>query len=258
MNRPVYGAPVRTPYLSLILPAYNEVHTIAYTLDTVSKYLAAQSYAYEILVGVDGADGTRDVVEQLCAADPHLHVFGHTARCGKGRAVREGVEQARGVVIGFADADAKVPIGEIGQVLPWLANGYDVVIGSRRLAQSQIGRRAPLHRRLGSWMFARLVPWVAGVRGLADTQCGFKFFRRPVAQDLFARLGVDGYMFDVEILGLAQILEYRIKEIGVEWRDDGDTRFDPIRGTWTNFGELLGIRESLRRVRSARSAEQAS
>lgn len=237
------------PHLSLILPAFDEAASIVGVLDATRDYLDRQPYDYEILVGADGDDGTRELAAHAAAGEARIHVFGGPQRRGKGRAVREGVARARGGVIAYADADGKVPPREIGAALASLADGWDVVIGSRRLASSRVQRQPPLHRRLGSLAFTRIARVVAGVRGISDTQCGFKFFRAEAARAVFARQECDGYMFDVEILGLAQILGYRLREIPIVWRDDGDTRFDPFAGSWRNARDLWHIRARLRRAR---------
>jgi dolichyl-phosphate beta-glucosyltransferase len=230
------------PYLSLILPAYNEVRSICRTLDEVLAYLDRQPYPYEVLVCADGTDGTRELARRRAAGDLRLSVLGGPERGGKGRGIRRGVARARGRVIGFADADNKTPIEELGKLLPWLDGGYDVVIGSRALSESRIEVAQPLHRRLGSKCFGLAMHLVTGLWGVRDTQCGFKFFRGDVARDLFARQRIDGYMFDVEILYLARRSGYRMKEVGVRWRDDGDSRLRLVAGNWRNMIDLFRIR----------------
>lgn len=230
------------PYLSLILPAYNEVRSIGATLSAVQSYLDRQPYTYEILVAADGNDGTRELVGQLAARDSRLQVLGSAERAGKGRGIRLAVARARGEIIGFADADYKTPVEELAKVLPWLESGYDVVIGSRGMPDTRIEVPQPLHRRLGSRAFALCMHAVIGLWQVRDTQCGFKFFRGAVARDLFARQRIDGYMFDVEILHLSVRSGYRIKEVGVRWRDDGDSRLQLVAGNWRNMLDILRIR----------------
>ena len=186
--------------------------------------------------------GGADRAAGLGAGDPRLVVLGGRERRGKGHGVRLGVARARGRVVGFVDADDKTPIEELDRLLPWLERGYDVVIGSRAMADSRIERRPPVHRRLGSRLFAMGMRALLGLRGLRDTQCGFKVFRGGVARDLFARQRIDGYMFDVEILHLAARSGYRIKEVGVRWRDDRDSRLDLVAGNCRNLVDLLRIR----------------
>lgn len=231
-----------SPYLSLIIPAYNEAGSIRKTLEAVQGYLNRQYFSYEILVSADGDDGTREIVGEQARRDSRLHVLGGPGRGGKGRGIRLGVAQAQGQVIGFFDADYKTPIEELEKALPWLERGYDLVIGSRGLAESRIEVPQPWFRRVGSRAFALAMHVTIGLWHIKDTQCGFKFFRGDVARDLFARQRIDGYMFDVEILYLAQKGGYRIKEVGVRWRDDGDSRLELVAGNWRNAVDILRIR----------------
>jgi dolichyl-phosphate beta-glucosyltransferase len=231
-----------TPHLSLIIPAYNEAATIRRTVQLCQDYLERQTYPYEIIVGADGNDGSRDIVAAMAARDPRIQVFGSSGRGGKGKAIRAGVARARGRIIGFADADYKTPIEELTKVMPWFAEGYDIVIGSRAVAGCDIRRRQPWFRRVGSWAFGVGMRTVTGLYGIHDTQCGFKFFRREAARDLFSRHQIDGYMFDVEVLVLAQEAGYRIQEVGVVWQDDGDSRLELVAGNWRNFKDILRIR----------------
>lgn len=230
------------PFLTVVVPAYNEVRSIGATLDEMRRHLDARPYPYEIVVSADGDDGTREAVAALAAEDPRLSVIGSAGRGGKGRGVRNGMAQARGSIVGFVDADGKTPIDEISKLLPWLEQGYDVVIGSRGLAESRIEVAQRWYRRMGSRAFGVLMHLVMGLPHVRDTQCGFKFFRGPVARDLFARQRIDGYMFDIELLHLCARSGYRVKEVGVRWRDDGDSRLDLVTGNARNLADLLRIR----------------
>jgi dolichyl-phosphate beta-glucosyltransferase len=229
------------PRLSLVIPAYNEVGTIQRTLRAIRDYLEPRGRAYELIVSADGTDGTREAAAALVSEMP-VTVLGEPQRRGKGRGVREGVLAATGEIVGFLDADYKVTIEEIEKVLPWFDRGYDVVIGSRGAAGADVRVRQPWYRRLGSKGFALLMRPLVGLYGIADTQCGFKFFRAAVARDLFTRQRIDGYMFDVEVLALALRAGYQLKEIGVTWRDDGDTRLKLVSGNWKNLKDLFRIR----------------
>ena len=230
------------PFISIIVPAYNEVQSLPRTLASMQAYLNQQQYSYEIIVAADGNDGSRELVAELAAADPRLSVIGSAERGGKGRGIRNGVALAKGDIIGFVDADYKTPIEELDKLMPWLDRGYDVVIASRGMAESCIEVAQPLYRQIGSRAFGIAMHLIIGLWGLHDTQCGFKFFRGEVARDLFGRQQVDGYMFDVEILHLAERSGYRIKEVGVRWHDDGDSRLDLIAGNWRNMLDILRIR----------------
>ena len=230
------------PDLSLVVPAYNEAGRIRQTLEAMRSYLGKRGLDYEVIVAADGDDGTRDIVARMAEGDRRLGVLGGPERRGKGRGIRLGVARARGRVVGFVDADDKTPIEEMDKLLPWLDRGFDVVIGSRGLADSRVEVPQALYRQVGSRAFGLAMHLLLGLWDVRDTQCGFKFFRGPVARDLFARQRVDGYMFDVEILHLAERSGYRIKEVGVRWRDDRDSRLDLVAGNWRNLVDLMRIR----------------
>lgn len=233
---------VATPDLSLILPAYNEVQRIRQTIEQTRAYLEKRGIAHEIIVAADGDDGTREAVAAMAAADLRLGVLGSVERRGKGYGIRQGVARAAGEIIGFADADFKTPIEELDRLLPWFREGYDIVIGSRAVTDARIEVPQPLYRQLGSRAFALVMHALLGMWHIHDTQCGFKFFRAAVARDLFGRQRIDGYMFDVEVLYLAEQSGYRIKEAGVRWRDDGDSRLRLVASNWRNMLDILRIR----------------
>ena len=228
--------------LSLIVPAFNEAGRIRGTLQAMRSHLEALGLSYEIIVAADGDDGTRGIVAEMAAGDRRLGVFGGPERGGKGRGIRLGVARARGRLVGFADADDKTPIEDMDKLLPWLDRGFDMVIGSRGLSDSRVEVPQALYRRVGSRAFGLAMHALLGLWNVRDTQCGFKFFRGDVARDLFARQRIDGYMFDVEILHLANRSGYRIKEVGVRWRDDRDSRLDLVAGNGRNLLDLLRIR----------------
>lgn len=234
------------PDVSLILPAFNEAATIRSTIEEAKKYFSTRGLASEIIVAADGDDGTREIVAEMAIHDPRLRVFGDRMRLGKGRGVRLAVELASGAVIGYADADNKVPIQELDRILPRLSSGADLVVGSRALSQSKILRKQPWYRRAGSWGFGVTMRTITGLREINDTQCGFKFFMQTAAKTIFHHQRVDGYMFNVEILLIAQRLGYRMEEVPVSWRDDGDSRLQLLSGNVRNVRDLFRIRRALR------------
>jgi dolichyl-phosphate beta-glucosyltransferase len=239
------------PYLTLILPAYNEARTIRTTIADAVRYFEIRGIGYEIIVAADGADGTREAVAEMARGNPALRVIGEDARRGKGRGIREAVALAGGDFIGYADADNKVPIEEFDSIRPWLEQGYEAVIGSRGEAGSRIERRQPLYRRIGSRGFAVFMHTVVGLDGISDTQCGFKFFPRSAAKELFRRQAIDGYMFDVEILAIAQRLGYRIRQVPIRWRDDADSRLQLVAGNLRNVRDIFRIALAQRFRRAA-------
>jgi dolichyl-phosphate beta-glucosyltransferase len=232
------------PFLSVIVPAYNEGHIIGSTLSSMRSFLDQQACSYEIIVSADGNDGTRERAAELARDDRRLSVIGSPQRGGKGRAIRNAVARARGEIIGFIDADYKTPIEEIAKILPWFDDGYDLVFGSRGLTESTIENAQNWLRRIGSRGFKVAMHLIVGLWGVCDTQCGFKFYRGPVAKDLFQRMRIDGYMFDVDVLYLAKQTGYRMREVGIRWRDDGDSRLALVSGNWQNLKDLFRIQFS--------------
>jgi dolichyl-phosphate beta-glucosyltransferase len=240
------------PDISLILPAYNEARTIQSTLQEAADYFRARSLSSQLIVAADGDDGTRERAREFGQKVPGITVIGEPQRGGKGRGIREGVKLAVGDIIGFADADNKVPITEFDKLEPWLKADYEVVIGSRGLSESHIERWQPWYRRAGSKGFYYFMQAVVGLPGIHDTQCGFKFFRRDVAKELFSRQRIDGYMFDVEILALAQRLGWRMKEVPIRWHDDADSRLELFSGNVRNMIDIFRIRLLCARVNPVR------
>lgn len=237
------------PYLSLVLPAYNESARIRRTITETVAYFERRGLAYEIIVAADGEDGTREIVRDMARSNPALRAIGGPGRRGKGRGVREAMALTTGAVVGYADADNKVPIEEFDRVEPWLAE-FPVVTGSRKLDPSLVERPQPLYRRLGSAGFRVFMRAATGLYEITDSQCGFKFFRGEAARDLFARQKIDGYMFDVEVLALARARGYAIKEVPIRWRDDHDSRLELVRGNLRNVRDILRIRRLVSREAS--------
>ena len=235
-----------TPQISLILPAYNEASRIAETVNQAKMYFEARSLTYQIIVSADGNDGTREIIAEMSKTDPTLQVIGNVERKGKGAGIRQAVPLATGAIIGFADADNKTPIDELDKFLPLLSGDsgvpYDLVIGSRGMAESKIEKAQPLFRQLGSKGFGVFMHLVVGLPDIVDTQCGFKFFKHDIAVDLFSRQKIDGYMYDVEILFMARQAGYKIGQVPVRWRDDGDSRLQLLSGNVRNALDVFRIR----------------
>ncbi len=230
------------PQISLIFPAYNEARSIANTVAVAKQYFESRTMTYEIIVSADGDDGTREIITELAKNDPALKVTGGVERRGKGYGLRRAIPLCEGEIIGFADADNKTPIDELDQFLPILQKGTQLVIGSRGLARSTIERKQPLYRQLGSKGFGIFMHMFIGLPDIIDTQCGFKFFQRNVAIDLFSRQKIDGYMYDVEILYLAENAGYTIAQVPIRWRDDGDSRLQLLSGNIRNMLDIFRIR----------------
>ena len=237
------------PDVSLILPAYNEAATIVNTIREAHSYFESRGLKAQIIVPADGDDGTREKSRGLSAEIPGLVVLGSAQRSGKGRGIRLGVEHAAGNIIGFADADNKVPIEEFDKFLPLLRDKTDLVIGSRAIDRAKIEKAQPLYRQIGSRSFYYFVQTVVGLPGVTDSQCGFKFFRRALAKAVAGKQEIDGYMCDVEILALALRMGARVEQVPVRWRDDADSRLDLFAGNIQNVKDIFRIRRRLAAIR---------
>jgi dolichyl-phosphate beta-glucosyltransferase len=227
------------PGLSIVIPAYNEARRIGRALAAVRAYALRADVSVELIVVDDGSrDETGEIVREFQREPLTLRLLVNPANRGKGYSIRQGMLAARGDVVLMCDADLSTPIEELERFRGWLERGYDVVIGSRDLPDSRLDPPQPLLRRWLAWGF-RAIRRRLLLPTLRDTQCGFKCFRRAVAHDVFARQQTDGWLFDCEVLGLADRLGYRIKEVGVVWRNDPDTRvntpFEVLRSLPTLF-----------------------
>ncbi len=228
------------PLLSLIIPAYNEGGRLPATLPPVFEFLEAQSYASElIIVNNNSRDNTRDIALQFAATRPYVQVIDERTQ-GKGAAVRTGMLAATGDYLFMADADFSMPVGEIAKFLPPRLGQYDVAIGSRE-APGAVRYNEPAYRHFMGRVFNFYVK-VLAIPGFEDTQCGFKCFRREVAQDILPSQTIDGWAFDVELLFIALRRGYRVVEVPVEWYYGENSRISPVRDTVNMIREVLRIR----------------
>lgn len=245
------------PFLSIVIPARDEEHRLPATLRRIRAHLAEQPFAAEVLVVDDGSrDATREVVRESARRDPSVRLLEEPA-VGKGNAVRRGMLAARGAHRALCDADLSVPIAEITRLLDATREGVDVAAASREAPGSErIGE--PLRRHLLGRAFHLLVRSLLPV-SLEDTQCGFKCFRGAAAEAIFSRTRRTGFAFDVEVLLIAQRLGLRVREIGVPWHFDPDTRVRPVRDAIAMATDLLRIRADAARGRyDAPGAEGAA
>ena len=228
--------------LSVVIPAFNEEERLGRTVRAVHDFLNQRSYDAEILVVNDGSrDETLARATRLAVELHGVRVLGLTQNRGKGFATRAGVLESTRDAVLFMDADLSVPISDIDRLWPWFDAGYDVVIGSRRAPGADLVVRQPLHRRILGRVFHPIVS-LLGVRGIRDTQCGFKLFRREAARKLFQKLRTDGFAFDVEILMEARRCGLPIREVGVRWTNSPDSRVRPLRDSARMLAEVLRMR----------------
>ena len=200
-------------------------------LDEVYQYLAQQNYAWEVvIVNDESTDDSRTLIERSVESKRNFSLF-DIPHGGKPAAIWAGIQKARGELVLTTDMDQSTPIGELSKLLPWCEQGFDVVIGSRGIAREGFS----FVRRAGSFVFGAL-RGVVLLRNIADTQCGFKLYRRQVVLKYFPYLEAIRYgekpsgwkvtAFDIELLYLIEKAGYRIKEVVVSWsnRDQSDTK----------------------------------
>lgn len=210
--------------LSIVVPAYNEENRITPTIDGVVAY-AENKFPdqYEILIVLDGStDNTPDIVDQLSQKYSSIKIFPNDRNRGKGAVVRQGVLASIGQYVLFMDADNSTHINELDAMLPLCEKGVEVVIGSRDMKDSHIAVHQARYKEilgdLGNWWIQIVL-----VGGLNDTQCGFKLFNGDIARQLFQKVSMKGWSFDIEVLALARYLGYTIKEMPVIWYNDSES-----------------------------------
>jgi dolichyl-phosphate beta-glucosyltransferase len=218
----------------VVIPAYNEGRRLPPTLEKIQRYLSGRPY--EIVVVDDGSSD--DTAARAVAAG--VTVLSNAGNRGKGYSVRRGMLQARGDRRLMTDADLSTPIEELERLMKKMDEGYDVVIASRALPESNVEVRQPWYRENSGRLFNFCVRLVA-LPGLQDTQCGFKLFRAEAAEKAFAPSRLDGFSFDVEALFIARRRGFRIAEVPVTWRNDEATRVGTFKGA-VAFADLARIR----------------
>ncbi|MGA2285779.1 MAG: dolichyl-phosphate beta-glucosyltransferase [Dehalococcoidia bacterium] len=222
------GPASEQPYVSLVLPAYNEERRLGASLRHMADYLGQQTYECEILVVDDGStDATADVAEKAAASMPEtvrLRVLSHHQNLGKGAAVKTGCLAASGRYVLFLDVDLATPPEDCGGIIAALARSADVAAGTRLQPEGFDMRRSqPRSRRLMGRLFTDFRKLLL-LPDIEDTQCPLKGFRREAAQCIFARQRLSGWAFDVEILYLARRLGMKIEQIPVSWRHVGGSK----------------------------------
>lgn len=231
------------PYLSVIIPAYNEEKRISKTLLAVDEYLRKQSFEYEILVVSDGSkDQTASIVSNFQRTIKNLKIIDNKANHGKGWVTRQGMLAALGQVRLFMDADNATTLDHFDKMKPYFDGEANVVIGSRDAKDATGAKQAVpqpwLKRQLGN--AGNILIQIFAVWGVWDTQCGFKAFSAQAAQDIFSKSKIDRWGFDIEALALARRLKYKIDIVPVYWINDPDSKVN-LKGYLLTFKELFQI-----------------
>ncbi|PKL78487.1 MAG: hypothetical protein CVV25_11400 [Ignavibacteriae bacterium HGW-Ignavibacteriae-4] len=227
------------PYLSIVIPAYNEADRIEASLQKAVDYLGQKDYEYEIIVADDGS--TDDTVAIANKFGSKVKAYALPKNTGKGAAVRMGMLKATGEIRIFTDADFSTPIYEIEKIIYSMKNNFDIVIGSRALDYGMVKEHQPFYREFMGKTFNKFVQLMV-IKGIKDTQCGFKGFKADAAEDIFSRAKINGFSFDVEALYLARKAGYKIDEVPVEWYNDDRSKVNPITDSISMLLEIMKIK----------------
>lgn len=228
------------PFLSIIIPAYNEEKRLPATLEQLFTFLESQPYTFEVLVVENGSqDQTLKIAEAFAQNHPALRILHQTAR-GKGLAVQRGMLEAGGEFRFMCDADFSMPPGEINRFIPPRLENVPIAIASRE-APGAVRYHEPGYRHFIGRGYNQLIRWLA-LPGLQDTQCGFKCFYGEVAEQLFRQQTLTGWSFDVEILFIARRLGYPIVEIPIPWYYNAESKVNVLRDSLRMGLDLIKIR----------------
>lgn len=228
------------PFLSLIIPAFNEEGRLAETLQKVSDFIDAQSYTTEVLIIENGStDRTFEIAQAFSNDHPQFAVH-KLAERGKGLAVKHGMLAASGEYRMMLDADLSMPIDQVSRFLPPQLQNVDIAIASRE-APGAVRYNEPEYRHFGGRVINAMIRILA-MPGFQDTQCGFKCFTAKAAQDLFPRQTLKGWAFDVEVLFIARKRGYTIVELPIPWYYYSQSHVKPVPDALRMFMDLIGIR----------------
>lgn len=230
------------PQYSIIIPAYNEEARIGRALSSVSGCIRKRGWDAEVLVVDDGStDNTAALVQAWAGEHPEVRLIRNGENRGKGYSVRHGMLRAAGGIVMFTDADLSSPIEEAERLFAAIDAGADVAIGSRWLIGKRIVHKQPLYRRFFGRCFNALTRTIMRLP-FADTQCGFKAFRREAAQLVFGLQRIERWGFDPEILFIGIMRGLRITEVPVTWGHDERSRISYLRDGMQMLIELVYVR----------------
>lgn len=231
-------------FLSVIVPAYNEADKIKSSLAAIKNYFDGNGFKYEIIVIDDGSvDKTLSIAREFSIGEENIKIISNANRQGKGFSVKKGVLETRSEYILISDADLSAPLEEIERLWPWAGVGFDIVIGSRFNFNRNIRTRVEqkLLRRILGLIF-NLCVRILVIRGIRDTQCGFKLFRGSSAREVFSTIHIDGFAFDVEVLFLAKKMGYKLKEVPINWKDRSSSKVSSLTDPWRMLRDLIRIK----------------
>jgi glycosyltransferase involved in cell wall biosynthesis len=230
------------PTLSIIIPAFNESARIGSALSQVLACVRQRNWPAEVIVVNDGSrDNTAEIVRKIAAENPIVRLIENPVNRGKGFSVRNGMLHASGEVMMFTDADLSSPMEETERLLAAIREGADIAIGSRWLDKGRQTKHQPWYRQMFGRCFNLVTRIVMGLP-FADTQCGFKAFRREAAYTVFQLQRIERWGFDPELLFIALKRGYGVREVPVTWGHDERSRLSYIKDGIKMLEELVYIR----------------
>lgn len=230
-----------TTRLAVIIPAYNEQDRLPPTLKRLAEFFATEPYTVQVITISDGSkDNTDALVQEFATSHPNFSLINYSPNRGKGYAVRKGMLEADAEYILFSDADLAAPIEEITKLWAAIEKGTEIAIGSRPLKESNLEIRQPWYREMLGRAFNKAVQLLA-IRGIDDTQCGFKLFSQKAARDIFSRCKLDGFGFDFESLMIARDLGYPISEVPIRWSHQEGSKVSLVRDGTRMLSELIKL-----------------
>lgn len=232
------------PYLSLIIPAFNEEGRLLDSLRQLADFLSKQKYSSEVLIVENGSDDRSYEIAQTFCDDHSAFSVHHMAARGKGLAVRWGMLAAKGSYRMMLDTDLSMPVDQINRFFPPELADIDIAIASRE-APGAVRYNEPAFRHIGGRLMNFLIRLIA-IPSLQDTQCGFKCFRAEVAEDLFLHQKMNGWSFDVELLYIARMRGYSVAELPIPWYFSEQSHVNPVPDSVRMIVDLFTIRRNAR------------
>jgi len=238
----VASAVDESPFLSIIVPLYNEERNVPKLAKTLTSFFGPKGFSYETILVDDGSeDGTVQVAKSHISLLPSVKLLLNERNMGKGYSIRRGVLASSGQYVFFTDADLSTRIEHFDELLERVESGWDAAVGSRRVQGSEMRvRQSFLRRNMGLVFYGIVHKFV--LNGVMDINCGFKLFRGQVARAVFARQRINGWGFDAEVLFILDKMGYSVCEVPVIWEHRAPSRVNVLSAPFTSLWELFKIR----------------
>jgi len=218
---------------TIIIPAYNEEKRIKPVLEEICTYIGSNNLPWNVIVSIDGDDGTELLLRDFAAHYPFLSYLKGSGRNGKGSAIKRAINSATGEFVMLMDADGSISLDSVVPSLNLLGN-FDVIIFDR---YSDPENKMPFVRRFASRGFNVLVRGALGIK-VRDTQCGYKIMRTSYARKAFDDISVSNTFFDVALLYYLKEHGADLTEVPVKYSHGDESKFNTV-------GEVLGQGVSL-------------